>query len=116
MQKLAGTKLNKISRKIARHGIINIIFVRIVPIAPFTVINLVAGASHINFRDYVLGTLVGMTPGVMAVAIIADRIYATVQDPRIYTSMWLVVSVAFIAFVAFLLVNWLRRGPEQKGN
>jgi len=116
VQKLAGTKLNKISRKIARHGIVNIIFVRIVPIAPFTVINLVAGASHINFRDYVLGTLVGMTPGVMAVAVIADRIYATVQDPRIHNSMWLAASVAFIGFVAFILVNWLRRGSDQKSN
>ena len=72
--------------------------------------------TAINFRDYVLGTLAGMTPGVLAVAIIADRIYATVQDPRGYNSIWLVVSVTLVAFVAFLLVNWLGRGPDQKGN
>ena len=40
-----------------------VITLRIVPVAPFTVVNLVAGASHISFRDFALGTLLGMLAG-----------------------------------------------------
>ncbi|MFO7559332.1 MAG: VTT domain-containing protein [Desulfobacterales bacterium] len=113
IRKLTGSKLNKISRKIAKHGIINIIFVRIIPVAPFTIINLVAGASHINFRDYLLGTLIGMAPGMMVVAIIADRIRATVQDPVIYNAVWLIITVAVASFAAYLLASWLRRKSDK---
>ncbi|MGD8712595.1 MAG: phospholipase D-like domain-containing protein, partial [Thiohalophilus sp.] len=40
---LAGGRINRWSQKLARHGVMTIVFVRIVPIAPFTIINLVAG-------------------------------------------------------------------------
>jgi phospholipase D1/2 len=40
-----------------------IVAVRIVPVAPFAVINLFTGASHIRLRDYLIGTLLGMIPG-----------------------------------------------------
>lgn len=38
---------------------------RIFPVAPFNVINLVAGASHASFRDFVAGTAIGLAPGVL---------------------------------------------------
>ncbi|MDZ7809559.1 MAG: hypothetical protein U5L11_04595 [Arhodomonas sp.] len=36
------------------------IVVSLLPLAPFTVTNLVAGAFHLRFRDYMLGTLIGI--------------------------------------------------------
>ncbi len=56
IQRMAGSRLNLISRHLARHGIVSVAVIRTLPIAPFTIINLVAGASHIRFLDYVLGT------------------------------------------------------------
>lgn len=106
VHKLAGSRLNKISEKLSRHGVITIVAVRIVPVAPFTVVNLVAGASHINFRDYTIGTLLGMAPGMFSVTLIADRAYATIKNPGIDNLIWLVLSVAVIAVVAYFLINW----------
>lgn len=109
VRSLIGAKINKISKKIAKHGIINIILVRIVPVAPFTIINLVAGASHIHFRDYILGTMLGMTPGMLAVTLLAERIQATVLNPEFDNALWLVVTVLLITGIAYLLVKWLKR-------
>ena len=39
--------------------------VRLVPVAPFTIVNLLAGAGHVRFRDFMIGTAVGMTPGII---------------------------------------------------
>ena len=109
VRKLGGGKINRISRKIARHGIVNIIFVRIVPVAPFTLINLVAGASHINFRDYTLGTLLGFIPGMLAVTLLADRVEATIREPDPGNTVWLVVTAMAVFAAAYLLIKWLKR-------
>jgi uncharacterized membrane protein YdjX (TVP38/TMEM64 family) len=54
---------------------------RVVPVAPFTVVNLVAGASHIRFRDFALGTLLGMIPGTLALVVLSDQVVAALRSP-----------------------------------
>ena len=48
LRKVLGPKLNRVRDKIARQGVIAIAAACMVPIAPFTVVNLVAGASEIG--------------------------------------------------------------------
>lgn len=81
IQKLAGSSINKLSRRLAKHGVLAIITVRIIPVAPFTVINLVAGGSHINTRDFTIGTVIGMLPGILGITVFADSLMRTVQNP-----------------------------------
>ncbi|SFK68843.1 VTT domain-containing protein [Methylophaga sulfidovorans] len=82
IQKLAGSSINKLSRRLAKHGVLAIITVRIIPVAPFTVINLVAGGSHINTRDFTIGTVIGMLPGILGITVFADSLMRTVQNPE----------------------------------
>lgn len=63
VRRVAGPRVNGVSRRLAREGVLAMAALRLVPVAPFTVVNLVAGASHIGFRDYLFGTLLGMAPG-----------------------------------------------------
>ena len=42
-----------ITMALAKRGLLTMLAVHIIPVAPFTIINLVAGASHIRFRDFV---------------------------------------------------------------
>jgi len=83
VRRLAGKRLNSVSRRIARRGVLSTIVLRILPIAPFTVINLVAGVSHLRLRDYALGTVVGMTPGIAAISIFGDSLERAVRDPDV---------------------------------
>ncbi|MGD8569716.1 MAG: VTT domain-containing protein [Gammaproteobacteria bacterium] len=114
VRKLAGERLNRISKKLARHGILTIVTVRIVPVAPFTIINLVAGASHIKFRDYFVGTMLGMAPGMLAITILVDRVNATITQPSLTNASILAVAMGLVVIAAFILVKWLmRRSREQ---
>ncbi|MDY6979793.1 MAG: VTT domain-containing protein [Pseudomonadota bacterium] len=106
---LAGGRVNRISQRLARHGVMTIIFVRIVPVAPFTVINLVAGASHISLRDFMLGTLLGMTPGITAIALLTDRIQATINNPEPSTVLLLLLVVVGMLGLGYLLTRLMRR-------
>ena len=51
-------------------------------IAPFTLVNLFAGASHIRFRDYLLGTAISMTPGTLAMASLAGTALDVYLNPE----------------------------------
>jgi len=45
-------------------------------------LNLFAGASRIRFRDYLMGTAVGMLPGILSVSIFADRLLLVIRNPE----------------------------------
>jgi uncharacterized membrane protein YdjX (TVP38/TMEM64 family) len=77
---------------------------RLLPVAPFTVVNLVAGASEIRARDYMLGSLFGMSPGIVLMTVFGDRLGAWLRDPDM-PNLAVVTGVA----VAALLLTWALR-------
>ena len=109
VRRLAGRRINELSRRIARRGLLAIVAVRFLPVAPFTVINLVAGASHIRLRDFVIGTAIGMTPGIAAIALFTDRIVASLEAPGAVNFVMLAVVIALITAAAYVASRWLRR-------
>ncbi|WP_417499582.1 VTT domain-containing protein [Methylophaga sp.] len=108
IQKLAGSSINKLSRRLAKHGVLAIITVRIIPVAPFTVINMVAGGSHIKTRDFILGTVIGMLPGILGITVFADSLMRTIQNPdptQIGIFIAVVVAVGSIMYGLKRLIN-----------
>jgi uncharacterized membrane protein YdjX (TVP38/TMEM64 family) len=116
VRQLAGERIRKISRQLAKRGVLTILVVRVVPVAPFTIINLVAGASHIRFRDFALGTLFGMAPGILGITLVTDRAAATVRSPDWQTILTLVVVVAAVVAAGYLLSRRLLKlaGKSRK--
>jgi uncharacterized membrane protein YdjX (TVP38/TMEM64 family) len=111
-QRYGGKKINQLSQWFARRGIVTVTMVRIVPIAPFTVINMVAGASHIRFSDYMLGTLIGLTPGLMALTIGLDRAIQAVRNPNPMTLTILGMVIVVIGFAAWCVRSWVLKNRE----
>lgn len=81
VSRLSGQRINQLSRRLGKQGLWAVMTVRIIPVAPFTVINLVAGASHINLRDFFWGSVLGLLPGVIAFSAFADSLLATIRQP-----------------------------------
>jgi uncharacterized membrane protein YdjX (TVP38/TMEM64 family) len=110
VRRVAGRRINDLSRRIAKRGLLAMLFVRIVPIAPFSIINLVAGASHLGFRDFLLGTILGLLPGTVLISFFVDRILAAVRHPGPVTFA-LLALVAGVAIAGTLAVRArLKRG------
>ncbi|GAB6058007.1 VTT domain-containing protein [Desulfonatronum parangueonense] len=105
IQNMAGSRLNRISKHLAKHGVLSVTLIRIVPVAPYTIVNIVAGASHIRFFDYVLGTLLGMTPGILAVTIFTDRLLAFLRQPDLSNVLIMIAALVFLVFTT----RWLKR-------
>ena len=113
VRRVAGKRINELSRRIAKRGLIAVVLVRALPVAPFTIINLIAGASHISFRDFLLGTIIGMAPGTLVLVVFVDRIVAAVRDPG-PLSFALLALIAGIALGGAMMLR-ARLGSASPG-
>ena len=85
------------------------IIVRIIPVAPFTVINMVAGASHIRLRDFVIGSAIGLLPGIVGISLFTDRLAATIQKPDLQAFAILAAVAAVIILGGWSFWRWEER-------
>jgi phospholipase D1/2 len=105
LEKLASKRVQAVSRRLAEHGTTAVVAVRVIPVAPFSLINLVAGASHIRFADFLKGTLIGMGPGVLAMSVIGDRLGAVLRDPAAASIALLALAAAALLLAAWILMR-----------
>ena len=57
--------------------------------------NLAAGAIGVRFRDYMLGTALGLAPGITVLSLFGNRVKAQVQHPST-SGVLLVVGIAIV--------------------
>lgn len=107
--RVTGPRVNRLSRRIARRGVIAVVVVRLLPLAPFGVINLIAGISHIRLRDYVIGTVLGLSPGVLLTTLFAHHLLNAIRSPSEQTLGVLLIVVLLLAGFAILVRQWLGR-------
>ena len=66
---------------------------RLIPIAPFTIVNLVAGISGVRLRDFLVGTLIGMGPGILLICLSVDRARAALAGEPVFDP-WIIAAIA----------------------
>ena len=108
LQRLGGVRVNQVSQRLAKHGVLSVIAVRMVPIAPFAIVNMIAGATHLRLRDLLLGTAIGMTPGTLGMILFAGQIVEALKNPSPLTWAIAFGMLALIALGIWGLRRWLR--------
>jgi uncharacterized membrane protein YdjX (TVP38/TMEM64 family) len=111
VRRLAGSRLDRLAQHLTRRGVLSMAVIRVLPIAPYSVVNLVAGALRFRFRDFLLGSALGLTPGIVAASLLAERVGVALRQP----GPW---SLALLAGLALALLGgglWLRRRLSAQG-
>lgn len=106
LRRFVGPRLNSINRTLARQGILTVTTLRLMPIAPFTIVNLVAGALRVRPIDYILGTLLGMAPGLLLMSGFGNQVRAMVQNPS-WTGGAILLGVLATSFLLSTLLQKL---------
>jgi phosphatidylserine/phosphatidylglycerophosphate/cardiolipin synthase-like enzyme/uncharacterized membrane protein YdjX (TVP38/TMEM64 family) len=109
VRRFAGSRVNRISRRLSERGVLTIITLRIIPVAPFSVVNFIAGISDIRFRDFAIGNLLGMLPGIVGIALVTDRALALVRDPSPTTIVVAALVLVVAAGALAITRRWLKR-------
>lgn len=99
LQRLLGRRAARIQERVVGKGILAVVVIRMIPIAPFSVVNVVAGASTLPLRDFLVGTLLGMTPGILAMAVLGAQIADLARN-----ASWTNVTLLALAFLGWLAI------------
>lgn len=109
VRRLAGRRLNRISLELRKRSMLAVTLVRLVPIGPFVVESLVAGAMRISFWRYMLGTLLGTLPGVLAATLLGDLLGSALQG-RASGDPWVTAgAIVALATLAIATLSGRRR-------
>jgi uncharacterized membrane protein YdjX (TVP38/TMEM64 family) len=110
LERLTGSRVERLSRRLASRGVLAVAVLRLVPIAPFAVFNLVAGASHVSFWQFSVGSLIGLAPGLGAIIFFSNTLWEAVTSPSPANLAVSFAVGAVLAGVAWLARRWLRSG------
>ncbi len=98
-----------------RRGVLAMTAVRLVPIAPFAVVNMVAGAIHLRLRDFMIGSALGILPGTLVATVFGDQLVTGLRDPR-SINLWLVAALVLALIAGTRLVRRWLFGKVQEPN
>jgi phospholipase D1/2 len=115
-RRLLGARGERLRERIVGHGIIAVAIVRIVPVAPYSIVGFMAGAARIHRGDYLVGTALGMLPGVVMYALFLDRARAALLDPHPLTWLLLIAAIVLLASVALGIRAWRARRAAREGD
>ena len=82
---------------------------RLLPIAPFTLINIVVGASGVSLRPFMLGTLLALGPIAVLICLSVDRARAVLSGEPLFEPWVLVGLTAAGATTILMRVRKLRQ-------
>jgi uncharacterized membrane protein YdjX (TVP38/TMEM64 family) len=92
-----------------RGSVAAIALVRLVPVGPYCIVSLLAGVVRVPRGPYLLGTALGMAPGILLYAVFLDRAQAALHSPHALTVFAAVGSALLIAGAYLACTRWLRR-------
>ncbi|MGH7843701.1 MAG: TVP38/TMEM64 family protein [Candidatus Binatia bacterium] len=110
VRQITGAKWARVERKIGQTGILAVAVIRLLPIAPFTVVNVISGAFQVPLWQYVLGSLLGLVPGILVINLFAHQFERAIRNPGMGS---------FLLFGALIVITvwgtlWVRRKLTDK--
>lgn len=91
--RVLGGRWRKMLDGVRERGVLAVVIVRILPLAPFALVNLAAGAGGIRLTDFLLGSFLGLAPGVVLLSFLGDRLVRAALDPSLGEVALVVVGV-----------------------
>jgi len=88
-----GSWVGNLGTRFKGGGIVPVMVMRTLPVAPFTLINFIAGSARIPYRDFMIGTVLGMGPIIAALTILGDRLRDAWRSPTALNFALLIVAL-----------------------
>lgn len=114
LKKVGGPKVDALDKKLKTSGIVGVAAIRMLPIAPFSLVNLVAGISSIGIVQFLVGTFLGMFPPMIAKGLVGDSITQIFRNPSPETISYLVGGIVLWGLMIWGSQKFARYYQERK--
>ena len=100
--------LDTIATRLQGGGIYSVVVMRMLPIAPFTIVNVFAGTLGIRFSDFFIGSIIGLLPGMLSTLVLGDRLLVVLQHFN-WVDLAMMVAIAIACAITALLLRRIVR-------
>lgn len=96
--------------RLDHNGLLAVVSLRLIPAVPFAVMNYASGLAGVRLLPYVLGTVLGVLPGTVAIVVLGDAVTGGTLHPASFA-----VSIAggLLGLAGAVVAS--RRGPAAGG-
>jgi uncharacterized membrane protein YdjX (TVP38/TMEM64 family) len=113
LRKIGGPGLERFMARLERHDILACALIRLVPTAPFMIVNMALGATSIRLVPFIIGTAIGSAPKIALLAWAGHTVrqISTGGGPLHYLLLALVVA-SWIG-MGFIARTWMRQTEPE---
>ena len=98
---------------IAERGFAASLIVRLVPFAPFVVVNMAAGMTPMRLADFAAGTAIGILPKIALTAFAGGSLVAAFHGGQPRAMLWLALAAAGWIALGLIARAWLKRRERE---
>jgi uncharacterized membrane protein YdjX (TVP38/TMEM64 family) len=113
VKRMAGPRLAPVTRMLKKEGLIACTLVRLLPVAPFTVESVVAGALRVKLWHLLAGTALGMLPGMLGTTVLGDQLAAAFTEGR-EMNRWIIVGAVAAMLALFYFTHRIYKRMEAE--
>lgn len=110
LMEYGGRRLNGLAGYLSGRAVRAMVIVNLLPLAPFTLTNMLAGAFRLRFRDYMLGSTLGIVPGLAGVTLLGSQLGALATASGHKEVLWALAGLA----AGLVLLYALRRRSRRR--
>ena len=109
-----GKNSQKIRDAVNHSGVTGVTIIRMLPIAPFGIMNILYGINAIPFSSYIIGSFLGSLPGTLALAFLGNSLFQVFKNPDPKNITYLITGfAAWIGVIA--LSHFMERKLHREG-
>jgi uncharacterized membrane protein YdjX (TVP38/TMEM64 family) len=113
LERFSGAGVRRFMELVGRNGFFASFIVRLVPSAPFIVVNMAAGVTPMRVVDFALGTALGIVPKIVLTAFAGNSIVRLMRGEVGKDALWLAaIAVAWVA-IGLVARAWLRSREKE---
>ena len=95
--------VRKLDRVVTKRGFVTLMFLRLIPIAPFDPINYGAGLTSMSYRTFIAGTALGVIPALVVYVLLGSAL----TNPKL-----LIVAAVLTLFICIKLFAMRKIAPD----
>jgi len=104
----------KLDEGMERDGMYYVLFVRLVPVFPFNGLNFASGLTKIRFRDYFIGTAIGITPATFIFVNAAAKAAEAAAGEGGGAGLYISFALLGILILAPMIYQKYKQSPEDQ--
>ena len=113
LRQVGGEKLKSFMAMIGRNGFLASLIVRLVPSAPFVVVNMAAGMTPMRFSSFALGAAIGIVPKIMLTVMAGHSVTHARSGQLLVNGGLFVLALSIWMGAGLWARRWIRRQEAE---